>query len=279
MVGVGWLFGIKILSALATPLSIALAAIAFGWVRQLRSRSRGVDVRSNRLVAGALGSLVIVAMPVVSKWTASTLEDQYPPTAIAEMAVADVAVLLGGATRGVVAPRLEIELGTAGNRIIHAARIYRAGRVRKILIAAGALSWDGSSPAEADAIGKVLVELGVPVANLIFERRSRTTLENAQQTKDIWQEHSFRSGYLVTSALHMPRASALFRSVGLDLVPASTDVAATLPLWSGPLDFLPNAQALVLFSSALHEWIGILVDRLRGITSRSYLFANARATR
>ena len=262
MVGAGWLLAIKVLSALASPLVIAMSAIVAGQLT-ITDRSGRAQKYTRIVSLSAVIGLAIVSTPVVAKWLAFTLERQYPPQAIAGMAIYDVAIVLGGATREAVGPRLEIELGAAGNRIIHAARLYRAGKVRKILIAAGALSWDGSLPPEADAIGKLLIEFGVADVDLVYDRLSRTTLENARETRRLWVETGFRSGYLVTSALHMPRAMAYFRGIGLEVTPASTDVAVVPPMLAGPLELVPNAQALVLFSSAMHEWIGIAALQLR----------------
>jgi uncharacterized SAM-binding protein YcdF (DUF218 family) len=215
-----------------------------------------------RLCVASTGLLTIAALPVVGKMAALSLEGQFPAKFIAALPSSDVAVLLGGATRGVAGSRLEVELGTAGNRVLHAARLYRAGKVRKILISAGGLSWSGTAPAEADAIATLLMELGVPEIDLLLERQSRTTIENAEQSKRVWVEQRFASGLLVTSALHMPRALALFQQAGMDLVPATTDVTVTRPIIGGPLDLIPNASSLVLFGNALHEWTAIAFTRI-----------------
>ena len=99
---------------------------------------------------------------------------------------------------------------------------------------------------------------------MILEGSSRTTQENAQRSLDIWKENRIRSGLLVTSALHMPRALALFRHAGFDVTPATTDVTVTWPLYETPLDLIPSAAALSLSSDALREWLGIIVGKLRG---------------
>ncbi len=264
MISSGVLIGLKTLTGLVSPLTIGIVGPLLALSRLKYAAARW----TYRLGVASLAILGISALPVVAKLAALSLEGQYPPQAIAALPRVDVAVLLGGATRGVAEPRLEVELGTAGNRVVHAARLYRAGKVRKILVSAGGLAWNGTAVAEADAIAAVLMEFGVPQVDLVLERHSRTTAENAEQSQRVWAEQRFTSGLLVTSALHMPRALGLFRRVGLDLVPATTDVTVTWPIVGGPLDLIPNATSLVLFGNALHEWIAIAFDRASRIFSQ-----------
>ena len=70
----------------------------------------------------------------------------------------------------------------------------------------------------------LLVKLGAPRSALILETKSRTTRGNAVNTATILREHDWRSGLLVTSGAHMPRALAAFQKVGLGVVPAVMEI-------------------------------------------------------
>jgi uncharacterized SAM-binding protein YcdF (DUF218 family) len=189
-----------------------------------------------------------------------SLERQYAP--IDRSAKADVAILLGGMINGTTVDG-EPSLGAGADRALHAARLYRAGQVRYILISAGNLPWQMRVP-EAEQAAYLLKEWGVPSEALIIERQSRNTYENAARSKPIWNAYGFHSGLLVTSASHMPRALAVFRHAGFNVEPAPADFHTEPILEGGPLVFLPAAGALAASSLALTEWLGLLVYRLRG---------------
>jgi uncharacterized SAM-binding protein YcdF (DUF218 family) len=105
---------------------------------------------------------------------------------------------------------------------------------------------------------ELLQAYGVPPDSIIVESNSRNTHENAINTAAIWRERHFRSGLLVTSATHMPRAIASFRKAGLDVAPWPADLLGGYPPTS-VFDF-----ALEMTTTAIKEWLGLAVYRLRG---------------
>ena len=68
-----------------------------------------------------------------------------------------------------------------------------------------------------------LIDLGIDPRLILIEPTSRTTHENAIASSDIWRAEGFKTGLLVTSALHMPRALASFKKVRLEVNPATID--------------------------------------------------------
>jgi vancomycin permeability regulator SanA len=127
------LLSTKIASALIYPLGlffiISLAAFA-SWVA---GRKRAGMFA---LVAAVL-MLWTASIPVFSRWLISTLEMSYPPVAIDDTPAADVAILLGGATEPKLPPRQYLELTRSADRILHAANLFRAGKVRAIIACGG----------------------------------------------------------------------------------------------------------------------------------------------
>ena len=89
------------------------------------------------------------------------------------------------------------------------------------------------------------------------ETRSRTTAENATLSAVILRDAGVHRIILVTQAFHMPRAVRLFRSAGLEVVPAPTQFKTAGRSPFGPLDLLPQISALHNSYYALHEWLGI----------------------
>lgn len=99
-------------------------------------------------------------------------------------------------------------------RVSAAATAYRAGAA-PLVIASGGVT-HGAPRAEADAVAEALAAAGVP--DVIVERSSRTTAENASQTARLLADHPAkpRRVWLITQPFHGRRAAHLFRTVGLD---------------------------------------------------------------
>ena len=250
----------KFLPVFVSPLGLTLVLLALGFALSF--------TRFRRLLRTALGLafllLYVASMPVVADALMLPLEARHPPRPIADHAPADVAILLGGALGQPLPPRVAPDLGEPADRVIQAWRLWRAGKVRRILVTGGNWPWQASVAPEAVLIAAMLEELGVPSGAILLERASRNTYENAVQSKAIWDAEGFRSGYLVTSASHMPRALAVFRKAGLPVEPSETDLRVRTPIYDSVLDLLPNPSALARTGDAIREAIGLLVYRLRG---------------
>ena len=228
------LFLTKDLSLLVYPLGAASAiplAICFtGWWRI-----------GLALLGFALVALWIAATPFFANWLNWRLELQFPPVKVETLPQSDAVILLGG---------VGLDFDNPANRIMHALQIYRAGKAPLIVYSGG----------NADP----LFELGVPRAALILDTESRNTRENAVNTAAIFKARGWRSGILVTSAAHMPRALAAFQRVGLSVVPATTGVRAGPTQFDGHLDLQMDNEALRRTTEAIKEIVGLLVYRFLG---------------
>jgi len=223
------------------------------------------------LAAGILGisaglARLFLFVAIIVLWGASTpffadylgltLEGQYPPVTVEETPTADAIVVLGGVVKGPEPPRITLDLSDGADRVLHASRLYRAGKAPVVLISGGGISWLGSDIPEAGSIQTLLEEWGVPGTSIIAEAASRNTYENAVLTKPVLAEHGVQQVLLVTSALHMPRALATFKSAGIDAVPAATDFTVTYKDQRTVIDFLPDAEALSRTTYAIKEYVG-----------------------
>jgi uncharacterized SAM-binding protein YcdF (DUF218 family) len=145
-----------------------------------------------------------------------------------------------------------------------ALRIYRANKAPLIVISGGNLPWQEAVVSESQLIADLLVELGVSRSSLVLEPGSRNTRENAVNTATLFKQHGWRTGLLVTSGAHMPRALAAFQKLGLDVTPAATDIYARPLQFVSLVDILPQAGALARTTSAIKEMAGLCLYRFRG---------------
>ena len=226
-----------------------------------------------RLASGAIAlSLFIIfftSNPNVASKLVRTLEQQYLP--MEPVPTADAIVVLGGATAAQLEPRPWVEVSEAGDRILYGARLYNQKRAPKLLLSGGRVSWrGGSGGSEAEDMKQIAMAMDVPAEDILLEGNSLNTRQNAVNTQAILQSESINSVLLVTSAIHMPRSVAIFKKLGINVIPAPTDYLSPTET-QGPgtlegriLSLLPDAEAQSHFTRALKEYIGFVIYRLRG---------------
>ena len=245
----------KLVTCLLSPLGSSLCLLVLALFLAWRRRSR------LGLACGALAMVWLWAwsIPVLSLWLRGTLEDQFAQPPLSRVPQAQAMVVLGGGVSPPSGKATDINLGAAADRVWYAARLFHAGKAPLLLLSGG------SDPqrhafSEARAMAIFLQDLGVPEQALVLEEASRNTLENAVFTAQLLNERGIRHVLLVTSALHMPRALALFAAQGLQVEPAVTDFESHSPP-PGALAWLPDAEALDGSGRAMKEWVGKWVGR------------------
>ena len=101
----------------------------------------------------------------------------------------------------------------------------------------------------------------MPATAINVEPASLNTYENIQFSKSLLDRNGAEV-WLVTSALHMPRAMAVARKMGVPAVAYPCDFRAEeRPHWRL---WLPSNAGPAMLEEALHEWLGLLYYRLRG---------------
>lgn len=250
----------KLLPVVVYPLGLSMTLLAAGAVFATARRPA-----IGRALAGtAIALLWVCSSPVFAGWLLGALERQYPARALADTPEAEVVIVLGGAIGQPVPPRVDIDLTAASDRVLHASRLYRAGKARRVVVAAGNIPWIRSVKPEAELIRDLLVEWGVPSNAIEILGGSRNTYENAVEVRDYRARRNFQSALLVTSAAHMPRAMAVFRRLGIPVTASTTDVEVTDALATDLMAWLPDAGALAVTTAAVKEWVGIGAYRMLG---------------
>ncbi len=213
--------------------------------------------------------LFIAASPLFSMYFVRTLEWQYlPPDPLPRV---DMIVLLGGSTDLGGYPQTTVALNESADRLWYTAWLYHQGVAGKVLLTGGILP--GHTVSEAERMAEALRLLGVPDEAMLLEMESLNTYQNAVLSKPILERERADSSLLVTSAIHMPRAVAIFEKQGIPVIPAPTDYNFVYTDWKPTgwrdwlflvLDFIPDAGALELTTRTMKEYVGIFVYGLRG---------------
>ncbi len=187
------------------------------------------------------------------------------PVTIASMPVYQTGIVLTGMTHRMPQYNDRVFFDKGADRLLHTVQLYKAGKIKKILITGGSGYVFKEGIGESDALKNVFVYCGVPEKDIIIENKSRNTVENARFSKKMIADLHLQPDYLlITSAFHMRRAEGCFVKAGLE--------AAIFPVdyYSGPRDYtfdqylIPSEFALAKSALLIHELTGFIVYKLLG---------------
>lgn len=261
-----FIFLSKVLPLFVYPLGLSVILL-------VAAALSGANRKASRLlVISAIIILWLSSTTGLSNLLARSLEWRYLPPD--EIPAADAIVLLGGGTESAAYPRSGVEINGAGDRVLYTAQLFFEGKSPRILLSGGEISWlnNGASTPAQDMAG-LLVQLGVSESALILENESQNTYENALKAREILSEMEIDHILLVTSAMHMPRAVALFEKQGFEVTPLPVDYSVTesesmvisSENWiNRVIDIIPSASSLALTTNALKEYLGMLIYTLQG---------------
>jgi uncharacterized SAM-binding protein YcdF (DUF218 family) len=225
-----------------------------------------------RKLAGGLAAVAIAwsllwSVPACSDQLRRTLEQRAPLVQEASLPAADAIVVLGGGSSYTWLERADVEASDlSSSRLAAGARAWLAGRAPVVILSGGGRP----GHTEAGNMARAITRLGVPPSALLLEQRSRNTRQNAEFTARLAQPQAIHRILLVTSALHMPRASALFRAAGFAVTPVPVPEIARRGGWADR--WVPSPGALWRSGRAMKEYAGLLqvqVDRIGARGDRS----------
>ncbi|MCG8317183.1 MAG: YdcF family protein [Pseudomonadales bacterium] len=203
----------------------------------------------------SLSSLLLLSLPIVKEQIYQTLEI-YPPVDAEGWGPLvnqpkTVVVILGGGRS--IAPEYGGETLSASGLLRVRYGTIVANKVNlPILVTGGSVYEEAIS--EAELMAQALAELGRE--NVMLERLSKTTWENAKFTADILKREGIDTVILVTQAWHMRRSVYCFEEFGFKVVPAPTMFRSNL---TAGLEYIPRADALDHSAVAIREWLALLL--------------------
>jgi uncharacterized SAM-binding protein YcdF (DUF218 family) len=243
----------KIVTIFIMPLSIGLITVCAGIVLLWFSKHQN---RAKVLVTIGVIWIILVSFNPLTNAMLSPLEHTYPRYEHPTIPVRYVSVLGGGHISDQTIP-LSSQLGKGSVvRLVEGVRIQRENPGSKLILS----GFGGvDSVANAVVMARVAIALGVDSATIIIETRPKDTEEESVLVGAIVGSEPF---VLVTSASHLKRATALFRSRGCNPIPAPTDFES-YPFRS-PRELMPNSNALGKSERWVYETVGMIWLKLRG---------------
>jgi uncharacterized SAM-binding protein YcdF (DUF218 family) len=244
----------KLIGMLCMPTGLLWLGLLLAMFWAFRRRMRGLGGFLAFLVLG----FTLAGNPQVGALLMDRLESTIP--ALPENAAPlDALFVLGGGSQ--VDERGRPFLGVSGDRIIEAARLWRAGKVR--YLAASGTSDDarmGRRNLGAET-REIWQSLGIPnTAIREIEEPCFITREEIQAYHRLKAREGWHRVGLLSSAWHLPRAMALAKRAGLEVLPIPSDKRGRVPrfqLWH----IVPQEEGFQKTQLACWEMLGRLVGR------------------
>jgi uncharacterized SAM-binding protein YcdF (DUF218 family) len=242
-----------LLSPLGLGLLLALFA-ALSWRRLPRAA---------RWFVAAFGLLLLVAMcPLGANALVWQLESRVPAAGACPQPAPDTIVVLSAGLEQPPADGADIaaQAPASNRRALAGIALWRRSPAATLVFAGGG----PFTVAESDLLQQFAEQLGVPAQRIRREARSQTTWENAGRLRDL-QPALPRRIWLVSSALHLPRALIAFRAHGFEPCAFAAEWRYLPP--GGIGYFLPQSSSLYKSELALHELVGIVYYRWLAATA------------
>jgi uncharacterized SAM-binding protein YcdF (DUF218 family) len=255
----------KYLSFWLMPLPFCLALLVAGLVLARRPLRRRAGLLLCCLSAFLL---VVLSNRAVSNRLLRPLEARYEAIpeiaggvpAPGQVAGCEYIVVLGSGSALIPGAPATGRLTTSGlERIVEAVRLLRALPGARLVVSGPAQS---GRPSHATVLAQAAESLGIDPSRI-------TLIDTARDTEDESLAVARMAGTarvaLVTSAWHMPRAARLFRAAGVSFVPCPTDYVARETGKVAWKELACDSESLERSTIAVHEWLGLLWLRLRGV--------------
>lgn len=178
-----------------------------------------------RKVLAASGILIGLLLSILIGTAVSVLRYSH----IDETRRADVAIVLGAQTYNGYMSEVFRE------RINHGIWLYDQGYVSKILFTGG--YEEGAQTSESMDAAVYAEDLGVPPEDILVETWSHTTQENLLYAKMVMGRKNLRTALVVSDPLHMKRAMAMARDLGIEAFTSPTTTSRYVT-WRTQIPFL-----------------------------------------
>ena len=246
----------KILSFLLSPFNWCVLLLLMQWL--IKSKKYKKVLLTSSVSIFIIFSNTFIFQKVISVWETpiesySMLQNNNSPI-----------VVLGGLS-SYDDTNDRIHFNEAADRLFQALPVHINNPNRKLILSGGSAEIYFEERPEADYLKDYLITIGINPNDILFEKSSRNTHENAYQTALLFDSLNLdKDIILITSAFHMKRAQACFKKQGFNVIAYSAH-AYTNHQSLKPTDyFMPSLNTLQLWPILIKEWFGILAYQMKG---------------
>lgn len=252
-----------LLKALLMPLPWILLLLIAGFIlSRPTQKKRRIKTGRYMILTGTLILFILSLLPV-SNLIVYSLEGKYVPVSDEALSSLDIVVILDGGLNAVGSYKDKPEpSGVTYSRLLNGVRFYKQSSADILALSGGTLLPDTEPSAEV--MKKIAMELGVPESEIVIETKSRNTMENASELVKVLPKGQGRRIGLVTSTLHIQRATKAFSKS----FPGDTIVPIPVNHQYNPVPFsattmVPSAGVFANSSQVLRDWIALFWYSIR----------------
>jgi uncharacterized SAM-binding protein YcdF (DUF218 family) len=178
---------------------------------------------------------------------------------------ADAIVMLGGASEPARYEAGGMHLSFAADRVVMALELARLGKAPVLVLGGGEATFPDKTVGESATMKRWMETSGLTHAEIIALPRCGDTHDEALNVRNLAIGRGWKRVLLVTSANHMRRALATFRTAGVDAIAAPCNFFTDYSLAPSPPGIgVPRAGGFAKMEIWIHEQIGWFVYRRRG---------------
>ena len=240
----------KILPLLISPLFLFISLTLFYAVRY----------RLKVLFVSAI-ALSILSTPIMADLLWEKLESGYTLKSIKSTTESDAIIVLSGSSSIVKTKHGIIFQWADPNRFFSGIALFKANKAPTLIFTGGQLPWNVGDKTEGDYYKGEAILQGVPEEHIYVTRAVQNTAQEADAVKALLDNDNSRI-ILVTSAFHMLRASKLFETKELDVIPFPVDFKSTKKKLT-VMSFIPSTGGLNGTFTGLREFLGRLYYRIK----------------
>lgn len=206
-----------------------------------------------------LGWFFLFVVTPLPTWLCARFERSVPAersTALQRDASIPVLVLGGGTSDDPSLENPDRLTPSSRARLLAALVLQRKAPGRKVVFSGSPIS---GTLHIADVMADSALRLGLSASDTLLLRNGRNTREEAAVFCRRFGNKPF---FLVTDAIHMPRAVSTFRALGLKPLPMPCNYVVQFGVRSSPYSWWPDFAKAMITKRLLHEYVGILYYRL-----------------
>ncbi|MSU40485.1 MAG: YdcF family protein [Pedosphaera sp.] len=254
----------KLAHLLLDPLAVIWLVLIAVLIWQIRRKQFRWAYINGLLV---LFLLLFAGMPLPERLIAS-LERPYYREGLDAVPSADAVVVLGGFVHrhsGIEEPA-GVDFSDSVDRFLTGVELLQKGKAQNLVLGGGEFGPRNNSKSEGEAVQRLLERWKISEAVVHQTGICANTQEEAVKVLDLIKRNQWKRVHLVTSAWHMRRALAVFRTAGVEAIPVACDFAAypARESWWTMTTVLPTTSRLLVLHRYLHEEVGWLYYRSRG---------------
>jgi hypothetical protein len=258
---------IEFLQQLFSPLGfvwlVLIAAAVMSFMK--RQRLMGAVSIMAALMLAIVGNIHFATRYLVDMESPYRQIDLSSPVSVNSITPADAVVVMNWAGPGSGESVLPVSYASGGERVILGAELTVRGKAKHLVLPDNHDDIRHETLTSADKSDFLIERFGLTDRQIVKVPAADDLYRQAMVVSRMAEIHNWKSVHVVTSALEMDRAVAVFEKLGIRAIPVACDFRSIADSEDiGAVSILPDSRAVDIFSSVMSEKMKIRRYRMRG---------------